>query len=98
MFQSKSFDGNSFDGNDLMILFNWSWSHLINKLSLIRSLNLLANYNPNRQRKILIVFDEMIADIKNNKKFQSMVEDAENGIYLLYLSHYVIFLFQMMSN
>ena len=28
----------SFNGNDLMVLFNWGWSRLINKLSLIRSL------------------------------------------------------------
>ena len=26
--------------------------------------------NPNRKRKVLIVFDEMIADIMTNKKFQ----------------------------
>ena len=26
--------------------------------------------NPNRKRKILIVFDDMIADIMTNKKFQ----------------------------
>ena len=31
----------SFNGNDLMVLFNWGWSRLINKLSLISSLNLL---------------------------------------------------------
>ena len=27
------------------------------------------NYSPNRKRKILIVFDDMIADIMTNKKF-----------------------------
>ena len=32
-----------FNGNGLMVLFNWGWSHLINKLSLIRSLNLFAS-------------------------------------------------------
>ena len=26
-------------------------------------------YNPNRNRKVLIVFDDMIADIMTNKKF-----------------------------
>ena len=31
--------------------------------------------NPKRKRKILIVCDDMIADIKTNKKFQSMVEE-----------------------
>ena len=29
----------SFNGNDLMVLFNRGWSRLINTLSLIRSLN-----------------------------------------------------------
>ena len=37
------FQSNSFNGNDLMVLFNWGWSRLINKLSLIRSLNLFAS-------------------------------------------------------
>ena len=31
-------------------------------------------YNPNRKRKILIVFDDMIADIMTNKKFQSIIK------------------------
>ena len=29
-------------------------------------------YNPNRKRKVLIVFDDTIADIITNKKFQSI--------------------------
>ena len=29
----------------------------------------INDYNPNRQRKILILFDDMIADIMTNKKF-----------------------------
>ena len=29
----------------------------------------IDNYNPNRERKILIVFDDMITDIMSNKKF-----------------------------
>ena len=32
----------------------------------------IDHYNPNRKRKILIVFDDMIADIMTNKKFQSV--------------------------
>ena len=35
------------------------------------------NYNPNRQRKILIVFDDMIADIMSNKRFQELKEFKE---------------------
>ena len=34
---------NSFNRNDLMVWFNWSWSCLVNTLSLIRSLNLFAS-------------------------------------------------------
>ena len=30
-------------------------------------------YNPNRRKKVLIVFDDMIADIMTNKKFQSII-------------------------
>ena len=35
----------------------------------------INNYNPNRRRKILIVFDDMIADIMTNKKFQSLIKE-----------------------
>ena len=35
----------------------------------------IDNYNPNRKRKILIVFDDMIADIMTNKKFQSITKE-----------------------
>ena len=31
------------------------------------------NYNPNKKRKVLIVFDDMIADMINNKKLNSVV-------------------------
>ena len=34
----------------------------------------INNYNPNRRRKILIVFDDVIADI-TNKKFQSIIKE-----------------------
>ena len=30
---------------------------------------IIDDYNPNRKRKILIVFDDMIADIMSNKNF-----------------------------
>ena len=35
----------------------------------------INNYNPKRKRKILIVFDDMIADIMTNKKFQSIIKE-----------------------
>ena len=35
----------------------------------------INDYNPNRNRKILIIFEDMIADIMTNKKFQSIIKD-----------------------
>ena len=35
----------------------------------------IDDYNPTRKRKILIVFDGMIADIMSNKKFQAIIKD-----------------------
>ena len=40
---STNFQSNIFNGSDLMVLFNWDWSCLINKYSLTRSLNLLES-------------------------------------------------------
>ena len=33
------------------------------------------DYNPKRKRKILIVFDDMIADIMTNKRFQAIIKE-----------------------
>ena len=33
------------------------------------------DYNPSRKRKFLIVFNDMIADVKSNKKFQLKTEE-----------------------
>ena len=35
----------------------------------------IDNYNPKRDKKVLIVFDEMIADIMTNKKFQAIIKE-----------------------
>ena len=35
----------------------------------------IDNYNPNKENKILIVFDDMIADMINNKKLNSVVTE-----------------------
>ena len=37
--------------------------------------NNIDDYNPTRKRKILVVFDNKIADIMTNKKFQTMVKE-----------------------
>ena len=36
--------------------------------------NNIDDCNPSRKRKILIVFDDMVADIKANKKFQTIIK------------------------
>ena len=35
----------------------------------------IDDYNPSRKRKILFVFDDMIADIMSNKKFQAIIKE-----------------------
>ena len=35
----------------------------------------IGNYNPGRKRKFFIVFDNMIADSKSNKRFQAIIEE-----------------------
>ena len=49
----------------------------------------IEDYNPRKKRKVLRVFDDMIADMINNNKLDSIVTNcllgAENLIFLLYL-------------
>ena len=35
----------------------------------------IDDYNPSRKRKVLLVFDDMIADIMINKKFQAIIKE-----------------------
>ena len=54
--------------------------------------NPIEYYNPNKKRKILIVFDDIIADMINNKKFNPVVielfiKGRKLGISILLLSH-----------
>ena len=35
----------------------------------------IEDYNPGKERKILIVFDDMVADMINNKKLNSVVTE-----------------------
>ena len=46
----------------------------------------IDDYNPNRKRKILIVFDDMIADIMSNKKFKAMIKELFIGCRKLNIS------------
>ena len=47
-------------------------------------------YNPNRRRKILIVFGDMIADIMTNKTFQSIIKELFIRCRKINISHVVI--------
>ena len=38
-------------------------------------LMIIDDYNPNRKTKILIVFDDKIADVMTNKKFQAVIKE-----------------------
>ena len=35
----------------------------------------IDDYNPNRKRKIIIIFDDLILDIMTNKKFQAIIKE-----------------------
>ena len=53
----------------------------------------IDDYNPSRKRKILIVFDDMIADIMSNKKFQAIIKELFircRKDVRLNLTHYLI--------
>ena len=44
----------------------------------------IDNYNPDKENKILIVFDDMIADMIHNKKLNSIVTSVVNSIIRIY--------------
>ena len=37
--------------------------------------NNTVDYNPSKKRKNFVMFDDMIADIMNNKKFQAIIKE-----------------------
>ena len=56
-------------------------------------------YNPNRQRKILIVFDDMIADTMTNENIQAITKELFIRSRKLNISLVcLLFLFQKMSD
>ena len=63
--------------------------HLLNTMDDVY--NNIDDHNPRRQRKILIVFDDMIADIIANKIFQAIIKELFIGcrklnIYLVFIT------------
>ena len=62
----------------------------------------INDYNPIRKRKKLIVFDDMIADIMTNRRFQAIIKEllirCRKLKFHLFLSCNLIFLFQKRSD
>ena len=52
--------------------------------------NNINEYNPNRKREVLIVFDDMIADIMTNEKFQAIINELYIRCRKLNISHVFI--------
>ena len=50
----------------------------------------IDDYNPIRKRKMFIVFDDMIADIMKNKKFQAIIKELFIRYRKLNISHVFI--------
>ena len=54
----------------------------------------LEDYNPIRKKRVLIVFDDMIADMESNKKLSPLVTELilkeKNSIFGLFLYHSLI--------
>ena len=60
--------------------------------------NNIDDYNPKRKRKIIIVFDDMIADIMTNKKVQAIIKELFIRCRKLNISLVFITQFRKMSN
>ena len=59
----------------------------------------IEEYNPNKERKILIVFDNMIADMRSNKKLNPIVTELfirrrKLNISLVFIAQYFFFCFE----
>ena len=55
--------------------FNDLKSHIERSNTLDDVYENIDDYNPSRKRKLAIVFDDIIADVKSNKKFQLKIEE-----------------------
>ena len=56
----------------------------------------IEEHNPNKKRKILVIFDDMIADMLSNKNplLTDYLSDVENYTFLLFLLHNLILIYQ----
>ena len=53
---------------------------------------ILINYNKNRDKKVLIVFDDMIADIEYNENFKRIIKELfyrarEINVLIVFITH-----------
>ena len=53
----------------------------------------IDEYNPTRKSKILIAFDDMIANIMTNKKFQAVVKELYKDLQRMYKGTVFFFVF-----
>ena len=65
--------------------------------------NNIDDYNSKRKRKVLIVFDDMIADIMTNKRFQAIIKEwftrcRKLNISLVFISQSQIEFNTLLSN
>ena len=63
----------------------------------------IEKYSPNKKWKILIVFDDIIADMLSNKRLNPIVTELfirgrKLNICLVFILHDLILLFQKISN
>ena len=49
--------------------------HLLNIQTMDDVYSNINDYNPKRKRKVLVVFDDMIADIMTNTRFQAIIKE-----------------------
>ena len=56
----------------------------------------IEEHNPNKKRKILVIFDDMIADMLSNKNplLTDYLSGVENYTFLLFLLHNLNLLYQ----
>ena len=55
----------------------------------------INNYNKNRDKKVLIVFDDMIADIEYNKNFKRIIKELfykarKINVSIVFITHYLL--------
>ena len=59
------------------------------------ALNDINNYNKNRDKKVLIVFHDMIADIEYNEKFKKIIQELfyrarEINVSIVFITHRIL--------